>query len=148
MKLVKPTKGNVRFEDAQRKMQLVFQAPAGGARPAHDDCRGARRAAHHARPPDRKRVPALLEAVGLGPELHGAPAARWFDRRVQQAESLRHSDPARSARLWASLDREAVDRALWVPVLNLRAVEFVSARVRHYQYSRAYHFLPAQASVR
>ena len=70
-----------------------------------------------------------------------------FDRRVRQAESLRHSQPARSAKLWASLDREAVDRALWVPVFNLRVVEFVSARVRHYQYSRAYHFLPAQAWV-
>jgi peptide/nickel transport system substrate-binding protein len=68
-----------------------------------------------------------------------------FDREIAQAESLRLTDPARSAKLWARLDRETVDRALWLPVLTLNVVEFVSSRVQQYQYSRAYHFLPAQA---
>ena len=71
-----------------------------------------------------------------------------IDRQIRQAESLRLTDPARSAKLWTNLDRQVVDRAVWLPLVNQRVVDFVSQRVRHYQYSPVYHFLPAQVWLR
>jgi hypothetical protein len=68
--------------------------------------------------------------------------------QIRQAEALRLTDPPRSARLWASLDRQVVDRAVWLPLVNQRVVDFVSQRVRQFQYSPVYHFLPAQVWLR
>ncbi len=71
-----------------------------------------------------------------------------LDRQIRYAESLRLTDPERSARLWSRLDRQVVDRAAWLPLVNQRVVDFVSTRLRHYQYHPVYHFLPAQAWLR
>ena len=57
------------------------------------------------------------------------------------------SDRDASIRLWAALDRRLVDRAIWAPLVNARIVDFVSDRLRGYQSSPIYHFLPAQAWV-
>ena len=73
---------------------------------------------------------------------------RRLDRQIQQAESLRLTDPQRSAKLWARLDHETVDRAAWLPLVNQRVVDFVSTRLGGYQYNPVYHFLPAQAWLR
>ena len=84
---------------------------------------------------------------------HGAFAWRQFcdpeiDRKIRQAEALQLTDPKRAAKLWTRLDHDVVDRAIWLPLTTLRVVDFVSARVRHYQYSPVYFFLPAQAWIR
>lgn len=70
-----------------------------------------------------------------------------FDRVMRRAQLLGLSDRAASRRLWARLDRVAVDKAIWVPLVNQRIVDFVSRRVRGYQNSPIYHFLPAQAWI-
>jgi peptide/nickel transport system substrate-binding protein len=68
-----------------------------------------------------------------------------LDRTAQQAEALRLSDPSRSAELWAGIDRTLVNRAAWVPLTTQRILDFVSPRLRNYEFSPVYHFLPAQA---
>jgi peptide/nickel transport system substrate-binding protein len=71
-----------------------------------------------------------------------------LDREMERAEALRFTDLERSAELWARLDREVVDRAVVLPLVNLRIVDLVSKRVRGYQHSPVYHFLPAQVWLR
>jgi peptide/nickel transport system substrate-binding protein len=73
---------------------------------------------------------------------------RGLDRKAERAESLRLTDPRRSAALWASIDRTLVDRAVWVPLTTQRILDFVSPRLRNYEFSPVYHFLPAQAWLR
>jgi ABC-type transport system substrate-binding protein len=67
-----------------------------------------------------------------------------LDRQMQLAESIRDSNPTRSAALWAMIDREAVDRAIWLPIAAPRVIDIVSARIRNYEFSPVYLFLPDQ----
>jgi ABC-type transport system substrate-binding protein len=71
-----------------------------------------------------------------------------LDREAASAEALRLSEPSRSAELWARIDRQLVDRAVWVPLTDQRIIDIVSRRLTGYQFSPVYHFLPAQASLR
>jgi hypothetical protein len=45
-------------------------------------------------------------------------------------------DPAEAGKLWAEIDREIVDQAPHMWLVNLIGVEFVSERVGNYQYSK------------
>jgi YVTN family beta-propeller protein len=63
----------------------------------------------------------------------------WFcDRRVasenSHAESLMETNPRAAASAWANIDRQLVARAAWVPLVDLKGIDFVSARVRNYQF--------------
>jgi ABC-type transport system substrate-binding protein/DNA-binding SARP family transcriptional activator len=71
-----------------------------------------------------------------------------LDRQAQRAEQARSDSPTRSAHLWEQIDRELVDQAIWVPLTSQRIVDIVSKRLRNYEFSPVYHFLPAQASLR
>jgi peptide/nickel transport system substrate-binding protein len=117
----------------------------------------------HATPAARGRM--QLAGIGYGPDYPSAAEIydkliacdgvfnwhqfcdRALDRRAVEAESLRTTDPARSAALWAGIDRELVDRAVWIPMTTQRIVDVVSLRLRHYVFSPVYHFLPGQAWV-
>lgn len=55
------------------------------------------------------------------------------------------ADPRTAARLWERIDHEVVDRALWLPIVNPRVLDFVSPRVRNYQYHPYWGFLASQA---
>jgi len=68
VQLVKPSKGSVKFEDAQRKMQLVFQDPQAALDPRMT-VQATLEEPLIIAGLDRARVPGLLDAVGLGPEL-------------------------------------------------------------------------------
>jgi ABC-type transport system substrate-binding protein len=57
------------------------------------------------------------------------------DRTIRHAEALEATDAHAAGALWARLDRELVDRAAWVPLVNPRNVDFVSRRVENYQYT-------------
>jgi hypothetical protein len=46
---------------------------------------------------------------------------------------LEATDPRAAASQWARIDRELVNQAAWVPLVNIRWVDFVSARVRNYE---------------
>jgi peptide/nickel transport system substrate-binding protein len=68
-----------------------------------------------------------------------APNGRgWFcDRRIDrlngQARSLLATRPRDAARLWARIDRHLVDKALWLPMINERGIDFLSTRVANYE---------------
>jgi YVTN family beta-propeller protein len=78
---------------------------------------------------------------------------RWFcdpavDRGVRRAQTLEATDPRAAAALWARLDRLVTDEAAWVPLVNLRAIDFVSARVRNYQHNPVGGLIADQLVVR
>jgi ABC-type transport system substrate-binding protein len=63
----------------------------------------------------------------------------WFcnprlDRAMRDARSLAAANPSAAASLWATIDRYVVDQAAWVPLVNPRLIDLVSARVRNYQF--------------
>jgi peptide/nickel transport system substrate-binding protein len=63
----------------------------------------------------------------------------WFcdprlDRAMRDARSLEAENPRAAATRWAIIDRDIVDRAVWLPLVNARLIDFVSARVRNYQF--------------
>jgi hypothetical protein len=53
-----------------------------------------------------------------------------------------------TAPIRTSIDRQLVDRAVWVPMVDVRAVEFVSKRVRNYQLSPMGGFIAARTWLR
>ena len=70
---------------------------------------------------------------------HGAANHGWFcngrlDREMLRARLLESTNPRGAATVWSSVDRELVDQAAWVPLVNPRLIDFVSARVRNYQF--------------
>jgi peptide/nickel transport system substrate-binding protein len=71
-----------------------------------------------------------------------------LDIRMQAAAALQTRSPGASAALWTSIDHELVDRAAWVPTVNLLVNDFVSKRVRNYQYQPVWGFMPARAWLR
>jgi hypothetical protein len=58
-----------------------------------------------------------------------------LERRIGRAVNLQQIDPLGGNRLWAKLDREITDNALWVPLYNGYGADLVSKRVRNYQYN-------------
>ena len=56
-----------------------------------------------------------------------------LDRAFRDTNALEANDPRAAAVQWARIDRELVDQAAWVPLVNIRWVDFVSARVHHYE---------------
>jgi peptide/nickel transport system substrate-binding protein len=65
---------------------------------------------------------------------HGKFCDRRIDRAMQYARSLEGANGRAAASAWASVDRSIVDQAAWVPLVNPRLIDFVSARVRNYQH--------------
>jgi YVTN family beta-propeller protein len=64
---------------------------------------------------------------------HGWFCDRRIDREILRAQSLKAAAPRAAASLWARIDHELVDRAVWVPLIDERGIDFVSARVGNYQ---------------
>jgi peptide/nickel transport system substrate-binding protein len=60
-----------------------------------------------------------------------------IDRQTEQAltEQATKPDVARGA--WERVDRQTVDQAPWVPLVNPKVVDVLSKRVGNYQYSPA-----------
>lgn len=70
-----------------------------------------------------------------------------LDRLVRHAQALEATDLTRADVVWARADRRAVDRAAWVPLVNPRELDFVSARLRDYRYDAPLGFLAAQTTL-
>jgi peptide/nickel transport system substrate-binding protein len=68
-----------------------------------------------------------------GPNGHGWFCDRRIDRLNGQARSLLATRPREAAELWSRIDRELVDRALWLPMINERGIDFLSTRVANYE---------------
>ena len=79
---------------------------------------------------------------------HGQFCDPTLDHEAERAEALRLTEPTRSNLLWSKIDKKLVDDAVWIPLTTQRILDFVSTRLRNYQFSPVYHFLPAQASLK
>jgi peptide/nickel transport system substrate-binding protein len=71
-----------------------------------------------------------------------------LDRSIRLARTLEATDPRAAASVWARVDRTVVDQAAWVPLVNPRLIDFVSARVRNYQHHPYWGILADQLEVR
>jgi peptide/nickel transport system substrate-binding protein len=71
-----------------------------------------------------------------------------LDGQMHRASALTLRDPERSAQLWARADRTITRDALWVPTVNVRAVELASRRLRQYEYHPVWGFIADQAWLR
>jgi hypothetical protein len=56
-----------------------------------------------------------------------------LDSAFRDTNALEAKDPRAAAVQWGRIDRELVDQAAWVPLVNIRWVDFVSARVHNYE---------------
>jgi peptide/nickel transport system substrate-binding protein len=56
------------------------------------------------------------------------------DQEIARAQALEEMQPRAANALWARLDHELIDRAVWGPVVNERGLDFVSARVHEYEF--------------
>jgi peptide/nickel transport system substrate-binding protein len=59
-----------------------------------------------------------------------------IDAKIERATQMQLDDPAEAGKLWAEIDREIVNQAPHMWLVNLIGVEFVSERVGNYQYSK------------
>jgi ABC-type transport system substrate-binding protein/DNA-binding SARP family transcriptional activator/streptogramin lyase len=57
------------------------------------------------------------------------------DRQIARAAAEQVTSPAAAAPLWARLDRQLSDLAIWVPTVTPNEIDFLSSRVRDYQYN-------------
>ena len=71
-----------------------------------------------------------------------------LDRQMRQARLLELSHPAKAAALWASIDRQITDDAVWVPTVNQREVDLVSNRLRNYENNPVWGLLVDQSWLR
>jgi YVTN family beta-propeller protein len=101
-------------------------------------------------------IPAGLANGGTGDFFNFACSTwsnhRWFcDRQLERTIHAANALEARNRRaagiLWSRIDREFVDRAAWVPMVNVRWVDFVSARVHDYEANPTVGLIADQVSV-
>ncbi len=71
-----------------------------------------------------------------------------IDRQVGQALAEQATNPDAARKLWERIDRETVDQAPWVPLVNPKVVDVLSKRVGNYQYSQQGGMLIDQLWVR
>jgi peptide/nickel transport system substrate-binding protein len=73
---------------------------------------------------------------------------RAFEGRMQRALALQARDPVAANEQWARLERELVDRAVLVPLVIPKQIDFVSRRVGNYQHHPVLGVLISQLWVR
>jgi peptide/nickel transport system substrate-binding protein len=95
----------------------------------------------------------LLGCGSFHPNSNSSPnIAEFCDKKIQakmdQAGQLGITDQASANKLWAQVDKEVTDQAPWVAMYNPKLIDFVSSRVKGYQFSPQWYFLLDQASVK
>jgi YVTN family beta-propeller protein len=73
---------------------------------------------------------------------------RRIDARIRRALRIQATDRDAAVHLWVGIERELVDQAPWVPLYTPRPADFVSKRVRNYQYNPELGILLDQLWVR
>jgi peptide/nickel transport system substrate-binding protein len=69
-----------------------------------------------------------------GPNVHGWFCDRRIDRWLRRAQALKPTNPRAATAIWSRIDRRLVDLAAWVPMVNELGLDFISERVRNYQF--------------
>jgi ABC-type transport system substrate-binding protein/DNA-binding SARP family transcriptional activator/streptogramin lyase len=70
------------------------------------------------------------------------------DRQIARAAAEQATSPAAAAVQWARLDRQLTDLAIWVPTVTPNELDFLSSRVRNYQYNPVWGALIDQFWIR
>jgi len=70
------------------------------------------------------------------------------DRQIDRAIALQVARPAEANTLWAKIDHELADRAVWLPTVTPKTADFVSKRVGNYQFHPLWGVLVDQLWVR
>ncbi len=89
-------------------------------------------------------IQSLLDFVGPQAQF----SDRSVEREIERALDLQQTDPFAANEIWARVDRMLVEQAPLVPLYNVRATHFVSARVGNYQYHPLWSVLVDQLWVR
>jgi peptide/nickel transport system substrate-binding protein len=71
-----------------------------------------------------------------------------FDKEVARASALQTGDALRANAIWARLDRELTDLAIWLPTVTPNEVDLISSRAGNYQYNPSWGVLLDQLWVR
>jgi peptide/nickel transport system substrate-binding protein len=78
--------------------------------------------------------------------------AEFCDKKIQaemdRAGKIGITNAAKANKLWAQVDKEVTDQAPWVSMYNPKYIDFLSKRVKGYQFSPQWYFLIDQASVK
>jgi YVTN family beta-propeller protein len=70
-----------------------------------------------------------------------------IDNEMQHATQLEASDPPKAVALWAAVDRQLTDDAVWVPTVTPQEIELTSSRLHNYQYNPVWGFLADQSWI-
>jgi YVTN family beta-propeller protein len=70
-----------------------------------------------------------------------------LDHEMAEASNLELVHPGRATALWTSIDHQLTNEAAWVPTVNERDVDFVSNRLRNYEYNPMSGFLLDQSWI-
>jgi peptide/nickel transport system substrate-binding protein len=77
--------------------------------------------------------------------------AEFCDKSIQaqmtKASSLGVTNPTAANKLWGQIDHEVTDQAPWVDLYNPKQIDFLSARVKGYQWNPQWYILIDQLSV-
>jgi peptide/nickel transport system substrate-binding protein len=95
----------------------------------------------------------LLGCGSIHPNSNSSPnIAQFCDKSIQakmdQASNTGITDPAAANKIWAQVDKEVTDQAPWVSMYNPKYIDFVSSRVKGYQFSPQWFMLIAQTSLK
>jgi ABC-type transport system substrate-binding protein len=71
-----------------------------------------------------------------------------LDREMRRAGLLELTSPAKASALWAAIDRQITDAAVWVPYVTERDVDLVSKRLHNYEFNPVWGLLVDQAWLR
>ena len=77
-------------------------------------------------------------------EFCNKPIQAQMDQALQQGIT----DPTGANKKWEAIDKAVTDQAPWVSLFNPKWIDFLSKRVKGYQFSPQWYFLLAQASVK
>jgi peptide/nickel transport system substrate-binding protein len=96
----------------------------------------------------------LLGCGSFHPNSNSSPnIAEFCDKKkvepmIQRALQTAVTDETAANTQWAKIDKALVDAAVWVPMFNPKYIDFLSSRVKGYQFSPQWYFLLDQASVK
>jgi peptide/nickel transport system substrate-binding protein len=95
----------------------------------------------------------LLGCDSFHPNSNASPNIAEFCNRSIQSQMTRSlaqaaTAPAAANRSWAKVDQTMTDQAPWVSMFNPKYLDFVSKRVKNYQFSPQWYFLIDQASIK
>jgi peptide/nickel transport system substrate-binding protein len=95
----------------------------------------------------------LLGCGSFIPNSNASPnIAEFCDKKIQaqmdQALQQGITDPSGANEKWEAIDKAVTDQAPWVSLFNPKYIDFLSKRVKGYQFSPQWYFLLAQASVK